>query len=41
MFEITKKNRIESGVIIGIFILVITLIIYYICVLIGKRTGSL
>ncbi len=31
MFEITKKNRIESGVIIGIFILVITLIIYYIC----------
>lgn len=31
MFEITKKNKIESGVIIGIFILVITLIIYYIC----------
>ena len=31
MFEITKKNKIETGVIIGIFILVITLIIYYIC----------
>lgn len=31
MFEITKKNKIESGVIIGIFILIITLIIYYIC----------
>ena len=31
MFEITKKNKLESGVIIGIFILVITLIIYYIC----------
>ncbi len=31
MFEITNKNKIESGVIIGIFILVITLIIYYIC----------
>ncbi len=31
MFEITKKNKMESGVIIGIFILVITLIIYYIC----------
>lgn len=31
MFETTKKNKIESGVIIGIFILVITLIVYYIC----------
>ena len=31
MFETSKKNKFESGVIIGIFILVITLIIYYIC----------
>lgn len=31
MFENIKKNKIESGVIIGIFILVITLIVYYIC----------
>lgn len=31
MFENIRKNKIESGVIIGIFIIVITLIIYYIC----------
>lgn len=31
MFEATKKNKFESGIIISIFILVITLIIYYIC----------
>ena len=31
MFENTRKNKIESGIIIGIFILVITLIVYYIC----------
>ena len=31
MFETSKKNKFESGVIIGIFILVITLIVYYIC----------
>ena len=31
MFESSKKNKLESGVIIGIFILVITLIVYYIC----------
>ena len=31
MFENIKKNKIESAVIIGIFILVITLIVYYIC----------
>lgn len=31
MFEISKKNKFESGIIIGIFILIITLIIYYIC----------
>lgn len=31
MFETSKKNKFESGLIIGIFILVITLIVYYIC----------
>jgi len=31
MFESIKKNKIESGVIIAIFILVITLIVYYVC----------
>ncbi len=31
MFENTRKNKIESGVIVSIFILVITLIVYYIC----------
>lgn len=31
MFENIKKNKFQSGVIIAIFILVITLIVYYIC----------
>ncbi len=31
MFETSKKNKIESGFIVGIFILIITLIVYYIC----------
>lgn len=31
MFENIKKNKIESGIIVSIFILVITLIVYYIC----------
>lgn len=31
MFENIKKNKFESGVIIAIFIIVITLIVYYIC----------
>ena len=31
MFRNTKKNKIESGIIIGIFIIAITLIVYYIC----------
>ena len=31
MFENIKKNKIEAGVIIAIFIVVITLIVYYIC----------
>lgn len=31
MFEDIRKNKIKSGIIVSIFILVITLIIYYIC----------
>lgn len=31
MFENIKRNKIESGLIISIFIIVITLIVYYIC----------
>lgn len=31
MFENIRKNKIESGLIISIFIIVITLIVYYIC----------
>lgn len=31
MFETSKKNKFESGLIISIFIVVITLIVYYIC----------
>lgn len=31
MFENVRKNKMESGIIIAIFILVITLIVYYIC----------
>lgn len=31
MFENIKKNKIETSLIVGIFLLVITLIIYYIC----------
>lgn len=31
MFESIKRNKIESGIIVGIFILIITLIVYYIC----------
>lgn len=31
MFKSSKKNKFESGIIISIFILVITLIVYYIC----------
>lgn len=41
MFENIKKNKIESGVIIGIFILVITLIIYYICNALNLGTFSI
>lgn len=31
MFENIRKNKIESGIIVSIFILAITLIVYYIC----------
>jgi heat shock protein HtpX len=31
MFESIKRNKIESGIIVTIFIIVITLIVYYIC----------
>lgn len=31
MFENSKKNKLESGIIVGIFIVAITLIVYYIC----------
>lgn len=31
MFEDIKKNKIKTGVIISVFILIITLIVYYIC----------
>lgn len=39
MFKNTRKNKFESGIIIGIFIIVITLIIYYVCN--ALRLGSL
>ena len=39
MFETSKKNKFESGVIVGIFILVITLIVYYVCH--ALRLGSM
>ena len=31
MFESIKRNKLESGIIVAIFIVVITLIVYYIC----------
>ena len=39
MFRNIRKNKIESGIIVAIFILVITLIVYYICH--ALRLGSL
>lgn len=41
MFKTTKKNKFESGIIISIFILVITLIIYYICNALNLGTLSI
>ena len=31
MFESIKRNKIKSGIIVAIFVLVITLIVYYVC----------
>lgn len=41
MFQNIKKNKIESGVIIAIFIVVITLIVYYICHALRLGTASI
>ena len=41
MFAASKKNKFESGIIISIFILVITLIIYYICNALNLGTFSI
>ena len=40
MFQIIRKNKIESGIIIGIFIVVVTLIVYYICNALNLGTFS-
>lgn len=41
MFENIKKNKIESGFIVGVFILVITLIVYFICNALNFGTFSI
>ncbi len=41
MFENIRKNKIESGFIISIFIVVITLIVYYICHALSLGTFSI
>ena len=41
MFKDIRKNKIESGIIIGIFILVITLLVYYICNALNLGTFSI
>lgn len=41
MFENIRKNKIESGIIVSIFILVITLIVYYICHALRLGTASI
>lgn len=41
MFESVRKNKFESGIIIAIFIVVITLIIYYICHALNLGTMSI
>ena len=41
MFENIKKNKIESGFIVSIFIIVITLIVYYICHALNLGTFSI
>lgn len=41
MFENIKKNKIESGFIVSIFIIVITLIVYYVCHALKLGTASI
>ena len=41
MFQNIRKNKLESGVIIGIFIVVITLIVYFICNALNLGTISI
>lgn len=41
MFENIRKNKIESGIIISIFIIAITLIVYYICHSLNLGTFSI
>ncbi len=41
MFENSRKNKLESSVIIGIFVLVLTFIVYYICHALNFGTFSL
>ena len=41
MFQNIRKNKLESGVIIGIFIIVITLIVYFICNALNLGTISI
>ena len=41
MFEDIRKNKIQTGIIISIFILIITLIIYYVCHALELGTFSL
>lgn len=41
MFESVRKNKFESGIIVAIFIVVITLIVYYICHALNLGTMSI
>lgn len=41
MFQMSKKNKFESGIIISIFIIIITLIVYFICNLLELGTFSI
>lgn len=41
MFESVRKNKFESGIIVAIFIIVITLIVYYICHALNLGTMSI
>lgn len=41
MYEDIKKNKIKTGFIISIFILMITLIVYYICMSFNLGTISI